>query len=183
MIVIDPEVRIARGALPRRALLSFAREIKSSIALQGEVSILLTGDDHIRQLNRMYRRKDKATDVLSFPAAEPDSDASSYELAGDLAVSLETAGCQADEYGHSLFDEVRILLLHGMLHLKGFNHETDSGQMARKERALRKAYALPLGLIQRAVRTRPASQPPTGGPLRHKNTQKARSTIRRVAGR
>jgi probable rRNA maturation factor len=146
MIVIDPAIRVARGALPRRALATFARDVKQAIALEGDVSILLTTDTHIRELNRAYRRKDKATDVLSFPSAlgGPAS------LAGDLAVSLETAERQAEEQGHGLFDEVRILLLHGMLHLKGFDHETDAGQMARKERALRKVFALPQGLIQRA---------------------------------
>jgi probable rRNA maturation factor len=182
MIVIDPEIRIARGALPRRALLSFAREVKSAIALEGEVSILLTSDDHVRELNRMYRRKDKATDVLSFPAAEQESDAFPVALGGDLAVSLETAGRQADAYGHPLFDEVRILVLHGMLHLKGFDHETDSGQMARRERALRKAYALPQGLIQRAVQTRPAGQAASSKPRMQKAAQKAQITAMRAPG-
>jgi probable rRNA maturation factor len=146
MIVIDPAIRVARGALPRRALANFARDVKQAIALEGDVSILLTTDAHIRELNRAYRRKDKATDVLSFPSALDGPAA----LAGDLAVSLETAERQAEEQGHGLFDEVRILLLHGMLHLKGFDHETDAGQMARKERMLRNVFALPQGLIQRA---------------------------------
>lgn len=156
MIVIDPEIRIARGALPRRALAAFARDVKDAVALPGRVSILLTDDAQIRRLNKQYRRKDKATDVLSFPAAAPEG--TRAVLAGDLAVSLQTAQRQADEHGHSLFDEVRILLLHGMLHLKGFDHETDSGQMARREGSLRRAFALPAGLIRRATAKSPAAK-------------------------
>jgi probable rRNA maturation factor len=157
MIVIDPEIRIARGALPRRALSGFAREVKDAVALQGRVSIFLTDDVRIRRLNKQYRRKDKATDVLSFPAAQADGNR--VVLAGDLAISLETAQRQADEHGHSLVEEVRILLLHGMLHLKGLDHETDSGQMARKERSLRRKFALPLGLIQRTEVKPPVCRP------------------------
>ena len=159
MIVIDPEIRISRGALPRRALSSFARDAKAAVGLEGEVSILLTGDAQRRALNKQYRRKDKATDVLSFPSAEGEWGADSPALAGDLAISLETARLQAGEHGHTLFDEVRILLLHGMLHLKGFDHETDSGQMARRENSLRRTFALPNGLIQRTVGKTDAMHP------------------------
>jgi probable rRNA maturation factor len=154
MIVIDPEIRIARGALPRRVLAGFVRDVKDAVAVQGQVSILLTDDARIRGLNKQYRRKDKPTDVLSFPAATAEGNRA--VLGGDLAISLETAQRQADEHGHSLFDEVKILLLHGMLHLKGLDHETDSGQMSRKERSLRRAFGLPLGLIQRAEAVPPA---------------------------
>lgn len=71
-------------------------------------------------------------------------------MAGDLAVSLDTAALQAADHGHSLRDEVRILLLHGLLHLAGEDHETDQGQMAERERALRRELKLPAGLIERA---------------------------------
>jgi probable rRNA maturation factor len=98
-------------------------------------------------LNREFRGKDKATDVLSFPA--------SPELAGvhagDLAVSVETAARQARDQGHSLRDEVRVLLLHGLLHLAGMDHEADAGEMAAREDALRARLRLRRGLIARAV--------------------------------
>ncbi len=143
MIAIAPEVRVARGALPRRELSRFVREAALAIPLEGQVSVLLTTDKAIKQLNREFRGKKRATDVLSFPAGVEG------EHAGDLAISVETAERQADEFGHSLLDEVRTLLLHGLLHLSGLDHERDAGQMARRESALREHFGLPTGLIQR----------------------------------
>ncbi len=144
MIAIAPEVRVARGVLPRRELSRFVREAALAIPLEGDVSVLLTTDQAIKQLNHEFRGKKKATDVLSFPAGL-DGD-----HAGDLAVSVDTAARQAEAFGHSLLDEVRTLLLHGLLHLSGLDHERDAGQMARRERVLRERFGLPTGLIQRA---------------------------------
>ncbi len=147
-----------RGALPRRELRNFVRSACEAIPLEGEISVLLTTDAAVQAMNRTYRRKNRPTDVLSFPAAmtgvpgEP-------QLAGDLAVSLDTAERQASEFGHSLLLEVKILLLHGMLHLAGFDHEQDGGQMARRERALRRKLDLPPGLIQRAALRAPKVRP------------------------
>ncbi len=146
MVAIAPELRIARGALPKRELSRFA---SAAIPLEGELSVLLTTDAEMQQLNLSFRNKNTPTDVLSFPAAPYEG---GPRLAGDLALSIETAQRQAAEFGHSLMEEVEILLLHGLLHLAGFDHETDSGRMARRERLLRKQFALPLGLIQRAAR-------------------------------
>jgi probable rRNA maturation factor len=120
----------------------------------GTVSILLTSDDRIRELNRQFRRKNSATDVLSFPAPEP-LDGRRGRNAGDLAISLDMAARQASALGHSLADEVKVLILHGALHLAGFDHEADSGEMARLEKRLRKKFELPSGLIQRAADTKP----------------------------
>ena len=103
---------------------------------------------HLRRLNREFRGKNKATDVLSFPAAEDVAG----EHAGDLAISLATAARQAAEHGHTLRDEVRVLLLHGLLHLHGMDHEADGGEMAAREAALRRSLRLPFGLIARAAR-------------------------------
>ncbi len=139
-----------RGALPRRELSGFLREVREAIPLAGEVTALLTSDAAIQDLNRQFRRKNKPTDVLSFPA-ESLGEEDAY--AGDLAVSLDTAARQAEACGHSL-------LLDGLLHLAGFDHEQDTGQMARKERLLRKRFELPLGLIQRT--TEPAAKKAAG---------------------
>ncbi len=161
MIAIAREVRVPRGALPKRELTGFVREACAAMSLTGEVSILLTTDAAVQELNRSFRRKNKPTDVLSFPAVGtgfPDSD--EPELAGDLAISVHTAARQAAEFDHSLLLEVKILLLHGLLHLAGFDHEQDAGQMARRERALRAKFDLPLGLIQRASQV-PAETPAT----------------------
>ncbi|HLI75525.1 MAG TPA: rRNA maturation RNase YbeY [Acidobacteriaceae bacterium] len=131
--------------LSRSGLTRFLRAAQGAVGLEGEVEVLLASDRTLRCLNRTYRGKNKATDVLSFPAAE--------ELAGvhagDLAISLETAGRQAAEQGHSLRDEVRVLLLHGLLHLQGMDHEVDGGEMAAREAKLRSALRLPAGLIAR----------------------------------
>ena len=150
MIAIAPEVRVPRGSLPKRELTVFVREACAAIALRGEVSILLTTDAAVQELNRSFRRKNQPTDVLSFPAA-PSDFAGAPQLAGDLAVSIDTAARQAAQFGHTLLVEVRILLLHGLLHLAGYDHEQDAGRMARRERALRASFGLPAGLIDRAL--------------------------------
>ncbi len=155
MIAIAPELHVPRGALPRRELSSFLRQACTAIPLEGEISVLLTSDAAMQALNRTFRRKNKPTDVLSFPAAAAPV---GPRLAGDLAVSLETAARQAGECGHSLLVETKILLLHGLLHLAGFDHERDGGEMGRRERELRMELALPAGLIQRAGASRGAGK-------------------------
>ena len=136
---------LSRGGLSR-----FVSTAQAALGMRGEVSVLLAGDRTLRRLNREFRGKDKATDVLSFPAAEEMAG----EFAGDLAISLDTARRQAAAYGHTLRDEVRVLLLHGLLHLDGMDHETDRGEMAAKEAKLRTRLRLPTSLIARATNTR-----------------------------
>jgi probable rRNA maturation factor len=136
-----------------RTLARFLREAQAAVRLRGMVSVLLTTDGAMRRLNRTFRGKNKATDVLSFPAGE----ASRGEVAGDLAISIPTARKQAAEQGHSLSAEVKVLMLHGMLHLAGYDHETDDGKMERRERVLRARLGLPLGLIERSMKV-PASR-------------------------
>jgi len=149
MILIEPDADTSqnRNALKMRDLRSFLRKAASAARLQGEVSVLLATDASIRTLNRDFRKKNKPTDVLSFPA---DADHPNPKVAGDLAISLDTARKQAEEHGHPLQVELKILLLHGVLHLAGYDHESDTGQMARRESALRKQLGLPVGLIQRS---------------------------------
>jgi probable rRNA maturation factor len=121
------------------------REAQLAVGLKGEVSVLLTTDDGIRALNRRFRKKNKATDVLSFPVE------AGFGLAGDLAISVDTAARQAAEQGHRLSVELRVLMLHGLLHLAGYDHESDNGMMAKVERRLRAKLRLPQGLIERVV--------------------------------
>jgi probable rRNA maturation factor len=127
-------------------LARFLRDAQAAVRLKGQVTVLLTTDAAIARLNGEFRGKKKATDVLSFPAAGVGA----AGMAGDLAVSVETARRQAEEQGHSLGVEIRVLVLHGLLHLAGFDHEVDDGRMARREKALRAKLGLPLGLIERA---------------------------------
>jgi probable rRNA maturation factor len=132
----------------------YLRAAQRAAGLEGEVQVLLAGDATLKRLNREFRGKNTATDVLSFPAGPTTvffSDPSAPELAGDIAISLETAARQAERYGHTLRDEVRVLLLHGVLHLAGFDHEVDSGEMAAREAELRRKLKLGTSLIARAV--------------------------------
>lgn len=128
-----------------RTLNGYLARAQAAVRLRGEVSVMLTSDEGIRLLNRRFRKKNKATDVLSFPAEMPG-------IAGDLAISVETALRQAVEMGHSLSAEIKILLLHGLLHLAGYDHEADQGRMARREAVLRKQLRLPVALIERAAK-------------------------------
>jgi probable rRNA maturation factor len=132
-----------------QTLARFLAAAQEAVGLKGEVTILLTTDAAIKGLNRRFRGKNKATDVLSFPAAGPDSGPRSKGIAGDLAISVTTALGQAAGQGHSLSTEIKVLVLHGLLHLAGYDHETDNGQMARREQMLRGRLGLPHGLIER----------------------------------
>ena len=113
---------------------------------RGTVTLVITSDRRIRTLNRDWRGIDRATDVLSFPAGDGPGPAKHL---GDLVIARETAARQARAEGHSLSTELRVLALHGLLHLLGYDHERDSGRMARIERRLRRQGGLPAGLIER----------------------------------
>jgi len=95
----------------------------------------------MRRLNRKFRNQDHTTDVLSFPSEE----------GGELAISLDRASAQAAEYGHSVADEIRILMLHGVLHLAGMDHERDTGIMEKAEASWRRRLGLPSSLIERTL--------------------------------
>ena len=149
MITIDPEGSFKRtglSGLSKSGLTRFLNRAQVAVGLQGDVDVLLSGDATLRRLHKTFRGKNKPTDVLSFPAAENDQ-----HVVGDLAISLETAARQAAAYGHSLRDEVRILPLHGLLHLSGMDHEADQGEMAAREAVLRREMRLSTTLIERAT--------------------------------
>jgi probable rRNA maturation factor len=118
----------------------FARRAQTLARVKGEVDILVSGNTRLRDLNRRFRRKNKPTDVLSFPRPS----------GGDIAISADIARENAARYGHSLAAELKILVLHGMLHLAGYDHESDSGRMARAEARLRSQLKLPASLIDRS---------------------------------
>ena len=133
-----------------RTLSRFLAEAQKTVRLKGQVTVLLTTDAAIRKLNRQFRGKNKATDVLSFPAEGIGAE----KIAGDLAISVPTARKQAVEQNHSLSTEIKVLILHGLLHLAGHDHESDNGKMARRERLLRARLNLPQGLIERATKVK-----------------------------
>ena len=107
-----------------------------------EATIVFVGDEAIRKLNRQFRGQDYVTDVLSFPSeAEPFEIENGSQL-GEVVISVQRAAAQAKEHGLSFSDEVRQLILHGLLHLCGYDHETDNGQMNRLELRLRKKLGI-----------------------------------------
>jgi probable rRNA maturation factor len=127
----------------------FVLKARRVARVRGTVNVLVTGNNELRSLNHRFRKKNKATDVLSFPAP-PGSCNGSKPFAGDLAISADIARDNAIRLGHSLAAEIKILTLHGILHLAGFDHEQDEGQMARKESLLRRQLRLEIGLIERS---------------------------------
>ena len=133
--------------LTQLALDRFLARARRAAGLKGRVNVLLTSSAEMKSLNRRFRGKDKPTDVLSFPA-EPGAQ---KQFAGDIAISAEIASQNARALGHSPADEVKILVLHGVLHLRGYDHECDNRQMARREKQLRAKLHLPIGLIERAT--------------------------------
>jgi len=133
--------------LPRAAMRDFLQEIARLILDGRSVVCLLTTDAELRRLNLQFRGLDQPTDVLSFPAGDSVHE---NDTAGEIAISLDRASAQAAEQGHGLLDETRILMLHGVLHLAGMDHETDSGEMAEAEIRWRRRLDLPLGLIERS---------------------------------
>jgi probable rRNA maturation factor len=160
MIVIEaaPAKKLAAAsALGKRDLNRFLVRAKEALGLAGDFSVLLTGDEQLRAMNLQFRGLDKPTDVLSFPALP---EAANCGQGGDLAISLETAAVQAAGHGHTLQTEVKVLILHGLLHLAGYDHEGDRGQMRRRESLLRKQFALPTGLIERTLRRKQGARKP-----------------------
>ena len=134
---------VTSGALRAPGLARWLQSVAPSRA-RGEVTVAVVPDARVRALNQRYRRKDRATDVLSFAAEEPG------EL-GDVVIAAGVAARQARQAGHSVSAELRVLALHGLLHLLGYDHEHDDGRMARLERRLRRKGGLVEGLIERGL--------------------------------
>jgi probable rRNA maturation factor len=129
VIVLDRQrrQRVDRARI-RRVLAEAARRLR----VRGEMSVVLAGDRLVRRLNRDYRGRDRSTDVLSFPA-----DGGEAGL-GDVVISVPMAERNARNEGHGVPQELDILALHGLLHLLGYDHETDDGKMNRLELRLRR---------------------------------------------
>jgi probable rRNA maturation factor len=141
MVIFDPPISGASTRSVSAAQLQrFARRAQKLAEVQGDVDILISTNTRLRDLNRRFRRKNKPTDVLSFPRPS----------GGDIAISAQIALDNAQRYGHSFANELKILVLHGMLHLAGYDHEADNGRMARAESRLRSQLKLPASLIDRA---------------------------------
>lgn len=137
------DVEIVQGQrVKARGLKMWLQRVAPRTA-RGSVTVALVTDAQIRRLNRTFRKKDDTTDVLSFPASAGDL--------GDIVIAAGVAKRQAREAGHSLQTELRVLALHGLLHLLGYDHERDNGEMERAEQRLRRKGGLREGLIERAL--------------------------------
>jgi probable rRNA maturation factor len=135
----DPLITYRRkpATLDLPSLESFAATLRDRVARGREFHCRITNDAELQSLNKQFLGKDYPTDVLSFPSEN------------DIAISLDWARAQAREWHHSTEDEIRILMLHGVLHLLGMDHESDTGQMKRTELRWRKKFGLPTSLIGR----------------------------------
>ncbi len=154
MVILEKKIE----GLSAAALNRFVLRAKRAAGLRGDVTVLVTGNTSMRSLNSRFRRLNKPTDVLSFPSGERSNKGNS-SLAGEIAISADIALRNALELGHAPSMEVKILALHGILHLAGYDHERDNGTMARKEAKLRRALNLPLSLIERGQSERGQTRP------------------------
>ena len=143
----DPLISFRRkpATLDAESLQSFAEVLRDRVARGREFHCRITNDAELRSLNAQFRGKDYPTDVLSFP--QEDAQLS----LGDIAISIQRARAQAREYRHATEDEIRVLMLHGVLHLLGMDHESDSGRMRRNEVRWRRKLGLPVALIERGT--------------------------------
>ena len=150
-----------------QAMARFLSRVRRAAGLRGQVVVLVAGNRELRALNRRFRHKDRPTDVLSFPSSQRRSPQTNLgaklgrgrssakstdaanQLAGDIAISAEIAIANAARLGHRVADELKTLILHGVLHLAGYDHEADNGEMSEVETRLRRELRLPDSLIQR----------------------------------
>ena len=141
-----PGPRRGTGAPSTRGLGAWLQRAAPAVA-RGDVSIAVVSDRRMRALNRQFRGRDVATDVLSFPATQMPGGSS---FLGDIVIASGVANRQARDAGHPVGTELKVLALHGLLHLMGYDHDTDEGKMARTEARLRKQAGLREGLIERS---------------------------------
>ncbi|MCS7041576.1 MAG: rRNA maturation RNase YbeY [Bryobacteraceae bacterium] len=137
---------VATPGVDRAALRDFAHCLRQEVAAGRPFCCRITTDREVRELNRRFLGEDRPTDVLSFPSGQ------GLGSLGDIAIAFPYARRQAAAFGHPVETELRVLLLHGLLHLLGYDHETDGGRMRRAEQKWRRRLGLPHGLISRAGR-------------------------------
>lgn len=142
----DPLITYRRkpATLDYKSLQSFAETLRDRVTRGREFHCRLTNDAELLDLNSRFLGKKYAADVLSFPRSDDPS-------LGDIAISIQRARAQARQWSHTPEDEIRILMLHGVLHLIGMDHESDSGRMRRAEARWRRKLGLPNGLIERSA--------------------------------
>jgi probable rRNA maturation factor len=145
--------QVAAPGVSRRDLRAFLKRLETEVAGGRAFCCLITSDAELQRLNREFRKRDYPTDVLSFPVRQASGLSGQVgdlpHSAGEIAISYDAARRQSAEFGHAVNQEIEILILHGLLHLLGMDHETDHGQMRTAERKWRARLGLPAGLIER----------------------------------
>jgi probable rRNA maturation factor len=146
LVILQKKVAgLSEGTLER-----FVLRARKAVGLRAPINLLVTSSSAVRTLNRQFRSQNKATDVLSFRTHTLSPRSRDRRTpAGEVAISADIALQNSIRLGHPVAQEIKILALHGILHLAGFDHERDNGQMARKEASLRRALRLPAALIER----------------------------------
>lgn len=183
MVILQKKV----AGLSEDTLQRFVLRARRAAGLQATVNVLVTSSAALRSLNRQFRSQNKATDVLSFPSTSSSSQSRKpAKLAGEVAISADIALQNSFQLGHPVSQEIKILTLHGILHLAGFDHERDNGEMARKEATLRRALRLPAALIERVEPERVEPErvkPERVQPSRRQSSKLRRATPRATAAR
>ena len=175
MVILEKKV----AGLNEVALGRFVLRARKAVGLRGQVNVLVTSSAAVRSLNLRFRGQNKATDVLSFPSASYVAESRKADKPpGDIAISADIALQNSFRLGHPAAQEIKILMLHGILHLAGFDHERDNGEMARKEAKLRRALGLPAALMERAAdeRMRLETAPPDRAKHARRSTPPRRLT-------
>jgi len=148
LVILDKKV----AGLSQKSLERFVLKARRAVRLRGTVNVLVTSSTAMRSLNLRFRQKSKPTDVLSFPSESSSHNGGQRAgLAGEIAISADIARQNASRLGHATALEIKLLALHGILHLAGMDHERDNGEMARMEARLRSVLRLPTGLIERGL--------------------------------
>ncbi len=126
-------------------------EIAQSLTTK-EIEVIITDNESIQELNQEHREMNKPTDVLSFPMDAPFTEQSIFGMPlGSIVISADLVKEKANEFGHTVQDELSLLFIHGLLHLLGFDHETDDGEMRAREKEIIEAFDLPSSLIVRTT--------------------------------
>ena len=159
MVIVQKKI----AGLSEATLARFVLRARRAAGVRGGVNLLVTSSAAIRALNRQFRGQNKATDVLSFPSLKS---ARKHAFAGEVAISADIAAQNAVRLGHAPAQEIKVLALHGILHLAGFDHERDNGEMARKEANLRRVLGLPVALIERVQPAQRSLSKRAGKPAR-----------------
>jgi probable rRNA maturation factor len=132
--------RYQEKTIPRKKFIAFALDVMDKLNMHGSVAVLFCGPEKIRELNKYFLNKNYPTDVLAFPS-QTEGEGGIVNI-GDIAICVKVAKKQSAEFGWTLENELKKLMVHAFLHLAGYDHTADDGKMARKEKSILKAMGV-----------------------------------------